>query len=189
MDPYDCLLRVKVNYGNKNFKMESLNIIKLEQIKNLSLEKFGLKKEEKELLSFEYQNQNSERFVIKNENDLINYADQKDSALEINIYLNLNTHKNEIIASGKIGKDNSEEISNNLNEEYENQIKELKEENESLKNIKIELEESNQKLKDTVEELNKNNKELQISLKDIEEKNKQKIKNLKFLNSQIQNQK
>ena len=146
MDSNDYQLRVNVIFGNKNFKMESVNIISLEQIKNLSLEKFGLKKEEKKLLSFTYQNHKNKRYFIQNhknkryfiesENDLIKYAEEKDSALEINIYLNIDNNKNEVTINNKIDKYNSEEVQSNLNKEYEKEIEELKEEIKKQKNQK-----------------------------------------------------
>ena len=160
MDSNDCQLIVKIIFGNKNFKLESSNIITLEQIKNLSLEKFGLKKEEKEFLSFSYQNQNSESFFIESENDLIKYADEKDSALEINIYLNLDT-KNEILITDKNENYNSEKTQSNLNKEYEKQINELKEEIEKQKNQKNNIiNEYKKKIKDMNELEQKFNSEI-----------------------------
>ena len=80
-------IKITISYKGKQFEEESNFIIPLQKIKEIAIEKFDIIKEDKECINFEFHsNEENKNYPIKNEEDIIRYADIDNSG---NLFCNL----------------------------------------------------------------------------------------------------
>ena len=138
MNSDEYKLKIIVTYNGKSFNKESMNVISLEEIKNLSIENFKLSKEDINFMKFSCLNNKESNCFIESDIDIFNNISKKDSE-NYEIKLKLSIDKSDLNITKKIS-DNMLEIINDYEKDGEisinfSKIKDLKEKDESYKKI------------------------------------------------------
>jgi hypothetical protein len=138
MNSDEYKLKIIVTYNGKSFNEESMNVISLEEIKNLSIENFKLSKEDINFMKFSCLNNKESNCFIESDIDIFNNISKKDSE-NYEIKLKLSIDKSDLNITKKIS-DNMLEIINDYEKDGEisinfSKIKDLKEKDESYKKI------------------------------------------------------
>jgi len=199
MNSYECKLKIKVCYKDKYFEDESDNIIPLLHIKEKSIKKFNIKKEDEEFIIFEYHsNKESKNIPIENENSIIQYSNEDSSGnLFCKLELIINNPKekskdNKLSSEIKVEKIESEKSSTKYINEISDKEKKIYE--NEINKLKLEIEEINNRYNSELANLKKENSEKEKKVKvneNIINLLKKKIKNKENeiinINSEINN--
>ena len=181
MNSDEYKLKIIVTYNGKSFNKESMNVISLEEIKNLSIENFKLSKEDINFMKFSCLNNKESNCFIESDIDIFNNISKKDSE-NYEIKLKLSIDKSDLNITKKIS-DNMLEIINDYEKDGEisinfSKIKDVKEKDESYKKIiKIFRDECNKyKEKYSV---------LKLKIKKLEEEKKKERINRVIINDEF----
>ena len=184
MNSNECKLKIKVIYKDKIFEKESEDIIPLQKIKEISIEKLDIIKEDVEFINFEYHsNKENKNHPIEKEEDIIKYADEDSSGnLFCNLELLINNQKritqdnilsNEIKVEKIESKKSSNKDLNKINE-IPNLKKENSEKEKLINNLKEDIKNKENEIKNNNSEINNLSSELEKAKKESENANNQK---------------
>ena len=207
MNSNECKIKIKICYEGKQFEKESEDIIPLQKIKEISKEKFDIIKEDEKLINFEYHsNKENKNHPIKNEEDIIRYADEDSSGnLFCNLELVINNPKSKLKDIKLSNEFKGEKIEskkpsiidiNKITDKEKTDIKQDEKENyiNEINKLKLEIEEINKKHNFELTNLQKENSEKEQKVKDseklinnLEENIKKKENEITNINSEINN--
>ena len=107
MNSNEYKLNLIVTYNEKSFNEESSDIFSLEQIKNMSIEKFFISKEDAKYMKFTCLNNKEKICFIESDDDIITNISKKDLD-HYEIKMKLSIDKKDINIPKKIQNDNFE---------------------------------------------------------------------------------
>ena len=205
MNSNECKLKIKIYYKGKQFEKESEDIIPLQEIKEKSIEKFDIIKEDEEFINFEYHsNKENKNLPIKNEDDIIRYADEDSSGnLFCNLELVINNPKSNLTVSKLSNEIKGEKIENKkpsvidlnkITDKVKTDIKQDEKEKylNEIKKLKLDIENINKRYNFELTNLQKENSEKEQKVKDskslinsLKENIKKKENEITIINSEI----
>ena len=107
MNSNECKLKIKVCYKDKQFELESEDIIPLQKIKEKAIKELDIIKEDEKFINFQYHsNKENKNELIKIEDDIIRYADEDISG---NLFCNL-----ELVINNPKSKSNDNKLCNEI---------------------------------------------------------------------------
>ena len=205
MNSNECKLKIKIYYKGKQFEKESEDIIPLQEIKEKSIEKFDIIKEDEKFINFEYHsNKENKNHPIKNENDIIKYADEDCSGnLFCNLELVINNPKSNLKVNKLSNEIKGEKIENKkpsnmdikkITDKVKTDIKQDEKENyvNVINKLKLDIENINKRYNFELTNLQKENsvkeqkvKDSNILINSLEENIKKKENEIIIINSEI----
>ena len=172
MNSYECKLKIKICYEGKQFEKETEDIIPLQKIKEISIEKFDIIKEDEKFINFEYHsNKENKNHPIKNEEDIIRYADEDSSG---NLFCNL-----ELVINNPKSKLKDNKLLNEIKgEKIENKKPSIVDVNKITNKVKTDIKQDEKE--NYINEINK----LKLEIKEINKKHNFELTNLQKENSE-----
>ena len=174
MNDKEASLKIKINYNSNFFYIQNNNFITFKQLKEESIKRFKLEKNEK-LLQFSLIN--NDNIIISSDDDIIKYLDDTNplmSKLKLNLSI---IDKKDNIKSIKTSNINKSNINQNQNESI--YYKKIKEEFDKIRSQINILKKKISNFKMIFEKLfKKNKKEIEDIVKKINDKFINEIKNM-----------
>ena len=181
MNQEDLHLIIQINYNNKSFSIDEINLIDLNEIVNQCVQKFNIDTKFEKSIIFTYIDKDGDKNIICNKEDIINSSFEIGSNKYLSqLYLEIisNDFNNEI---GKIDL-----IPKSKNFEYNEEIQRLEEMNNLKENKIIELESKILKLEKECRKL-KSDKSNKVFKEEIKiDDNKNQLDN-DFIKTEIKN--
>ena len=205
MNSNECKLKIKICYKGKQFETESEDIIPLQKIKEISIEKFDIIKEDEKFINFEYHsNKENKNHPIENEDNIIRYADEDNSGnLFCNLELVINNPKSNLKVSKLSNEIKGEKIENKkpsvidinkITDKVKTDIKQDEKENNinEINKLKLDIENIKKRFNFELTNLQKENSEKEQKVKDsknlinnLKENIKKKENEITIINSEI----
>ena len=178
MDSDDCILNLKIIYGEKSFIISSEDIITINEIKEEAIKNFNITDKDKNNIKL-FLKTGQKDLIISSENDIIQNADDSDiNNPKLDINLLIESKEESISKEEPISKEDKSILQNEQISKNISKINNISE--EKLKDIKNENEIKYNELKSIVENLSneiKILKEDQINKNKLLENNNINIKN------------